>query len=172
MSRRNNRRQRKQSITSSESLNDEEILEYEKHDYILDQMNKTDQLKQAFEIPELDQQGISSDSEEIDDESDFEEEGAVKDVIKVDNDPSSREMELLDYKLLENLKLVDEFDLREYDSDCSKRLYNFQNAYKAAVLFYFYNKSRNKEEVTEHPVIKQITQMNNMIPFYIDRVNK
>jgi hypothetical protein len=165
--RRQKRNNRKKSITSSESLDDDEILEHEENDIILEEMNKKDQLKEGFEIPELDQQGISSSSEEeseLEDDNQFpkEERGETQHEFQ-----TSQDAELLDTMLIKNLELVNAFDIPSNNIESFERLRNFQDAYKAAVLYYFYLKSANEEEVTEHPVIKQITKLNNMISIFV-----
>lgn len=171
---------RKKSMTSSESLEDEEILEKEKHDPILEQMQMQDQLKQDFEIPDLDQQDMSSGSEEESEEYDLEDEeneedAQVEERLEEDRGDSAdgnQAEDILDTQLIENLNLVMGYELDGEGSATGQRLRSFRVAYKAAVMYYFYYKKKHQDGVHEHPVIKQLTELNNLIPFYLQQVQR
>jgi hypothetical protein len=161
-------------------------MEREKNDHVLLEMQKQDQLKQGFEIPELDQQGISSGSEEeSEDYGDIHvEEIAQEDALeeqKVFEEGGQEFKEdfvgdeadnVLDAQLLENYKAVMSLDQKDKGGICYQRLKHFQEAYKAAVLYYFYYKAQKSEDVNEHPVISKLTELNQMVPFFLCKVEE
>lgn len=177
------RQKRKESFTSSESLDDEEIILREKERLVEKKLEQQDQLNEIVQLPDLDQHNISSSSEDEDDAIEINDQDEIIEEEDLD-ETNNFDNSLVDNKILESLNKVsenemyfqnclNEFNLDKNDKQDLEKLRDFQKGFKSCVLFYLYlQKKQSSEKVEEHPVIKKISELIKQIPSFIQQSNK